>query len=103
MNVETRRLTPIRAELRKSRTCIAEGVTVNAYAPVLEMCRELVGRGHNPARPLRAYRGDVLCLKLSSIGWGAQYTVRDNNCGTPTLHRRQATGESAATTSQAAE
>ena len=73
-------VTVIRAELIGSRKCTALGITVEAYAPVLEMCRELVGRGHNPARPLHAYRDDVLCLTVSSIGWGAQYTVKDRIC-----------------------
>ena len=28
--------------------------------------------------PLEAYRGDTLCLKVRTIGEGAQYTVKDS-------------------------
>jgi hypothetical protein len=33
--------------------------------------------------------GDILCLKVSSIGWGARFVVKDSHSGTPTLQRRQ--------------
>jgi hypothetical protein len=78
---------PIRAALSGSDRCAAEGLTATAAAPMLALCRMLVTAGHDPARPLHAYRGDVLCLRVSSIGWGARRTVRDNSCGTPTLAR----------------
>ena len=34
-----------------------------------------------------AYRGDTLALTVTSIGWGARHTVKDNSCGTPSLAR----------------
>ena len=53
------------------------------------MCRELVAAGYDPATPLEAYRGDMLCLRVRSIGEGAKYTVKDNSTGTPALRRYQ--------------
>ena len=37
--------TPIRAELIDSSRCDAEGLNARGYAPVLELCRELVAAG----------------------------------------------------------
>jgi hypothetical protein len=64
-----------------SDTCTAEGITVRAAAPVLAMCRKLIEAGYDPALPLHAYRGDVLCLKIKSIGEGAKWTVADRPSG----------------------
>jgi hypothetical protein len=74
---------PIRATLIGSDRCEAEGHTVGAYAPVLAMCRDLVAAGYGPATRLEAYRGDMLCLKVRSIGEGAKYTVKDSPTGMP--------------------
>ena len=60
--------------------CDAGDHTVRAAAPVLAMCRKLLAAGHDPARPLHAYRGDTLALKVRSIGEGAKLTVKDNSC-----------------------
>jgi hypothetical protein len=80
-------MTPIRAELDKSNRCDAAGYTVTGYVPVLAMCRRLIEAGFDPATPLHAYRGDTLCLTVSSIGWGGKRTVADNRFGTPVLQR----------------
>jgi hypothetical protein len=77
----------IRAEIEEFDICIAEGISVRGSAPVLAMCRKLVEAGYDPATPLHAYRGDTLCLTVTSIGWGAEHTVADNVCGTPVLRR----------------
>jgi hypothetical protein len=82
-------LSVIRAEIDGSDRCEAEGHIVKASAPVLAMCRKLIEAGYDPSRPLHAYRGDTLCLTVSSIGWGARYRVKDNACGTPVLRRYQ--------------
>jgi hypothetical protein len=42
------------------------------------MCRKLIEAGYDPDRPLHAYRGDVLCLKVRSIGEGAKLTVDES-------------------------
>jgi hypothetical protein len=63
----------IRAEIKGENTCTALGITARAEAPVLKLCRLLVAAGHDPCLALHAYRGDVLCLKVSSIGEGARF------------------------------
>jgi hypothetical protein len=44
--------------------------------------------GHDPTTGLEAYRGDVLCLKVRSIGEAAQFEI--NAYGTGFRRRRQA-------------
>ena len=56
-------------------------IDVKAYAPVLAMCRALVAAGRDPMEPLEAYRGDVLCLKVRSIGEGAKLAIKRNGVG----------------------
>jgi hypothetical protein len=68
---------PIRAEIIKSNRCDAEGYTVKASAPVLAMCRKLIEAGYDPTRPLHAYRGSTLCLKVRSIGEGARLECQE--------------------------
>jgi hypothetical protein len=70
----------IRAEIVRN-TCIALGITVHGAAPVLALCRKLVEAGHDPTLPLHAYRGDVLALKIRSIGEGAQLRVSPHGAG----------------------
>jgi hypothetical protein len=72
---------PIHATLTGSNCCQALGTTVRGYAPVLDLCRALVKAGHDPRRPLHSYRGDVLALKVRSIGEGARFTVREDRAG----------------------
>jgi hypothetical protein len=80
-------MTPIRAVLAGSDRCAAEGMTLRANAPVLAMCRALIQAGFDPATPLHAYRGDTLCLTVTSIGWGARHTVREDERVGPFLRR----------------
>jgi hypothetical protein len=71
--------TPIRAELSGADTCSsALGITAKSDAPVLALCRKLVDAGHEPNTPLEAYRGDMLALRVKSIGQGAQLQVNGN-------------------------
>jgi hypothetical protein len=79
--------TAIRAELIGSRTCTAAGITVVDHAPVLSLCRALINAAQDPNRPLHAYRGNKICLRLHSIGQGAQLTVEDDRRGRPRLRR----------------
>jgi hypothetical protein len=79
--------TAIRAELIGSDCCSALGMTARSTAPVLALCRALVTAGKDPNRPLHAYRGDVLCLRVPSIGQAAQFTVEDDRHGKPRLRR----------------
>jgi hypothetical protein len=54
---------------------------VRAYAPVLVICRVLVAAGCDPATPLEAYRGDMLCLRVRSIGEGANLEINGDGVG----------------------
>jgi hypothetical protein len=78
---------PIRAELIGSSRCDPEGLSARGYAPVLDLCRELVAAGFSRACPLEAWRGETLCLRVRSIGEGARLTVEDDWRGTPRLRR----------------
>jgi hypothetical protein len=71
-------MTNIRAEITDADRCEADGFTVRAAAPVLAMCRKLLAAGYDPDRPLHAYRGDVLALKVRAIGEGAKLTVEES-------------------------
>jgi hypothetical protein len=71
----------IRAELVDSDTAIAAGISVTAYAPVLELCRRLIAAGHDPTARLEAYRGPILCLIVRSIGEAADLDVRSGAVG----------------------
>jgi hypothetical protein len=65
----------IRAELSGDDTAAAEGLTAKTNAgPALALCRKLIDAGFDAQRPLHCYRGDRLCLKVTSIGWGAKHT-----------------------------
>jgi hypothetical protein len=77
----------IRAEIVGDHTCMALGVTVVGNAPILQICRQLVEAGHDPERPLQAYRGKTLCLTIASIGIAAEYAVANNRVGTPVFRR----------------
>src|SRR5215469_12081417 len=75
------------AELIGSNTCEAAGSTVVDRAPVLALCRALLAAGEYPSRPLHAYRGEMLCLRVRSIGEGALLTIEDDQHGRPRLRR----------------
>jgi hypothetical protein len=77
----------LRAELGSDDSASALGITVRSPSPVLSMCRALVEAGHDPATPLRAYRGDVVALKIRTIGEGAKLTVEDDSRGKPIFRR----------------
>jgi hypothetical protein len=71
----------VRAELAGDDTCSALGITATSSSPVLALCRKLVDAGHNPATPLEAWRGNVLCLRIHSIGKLARLEVGSGGTG----------------------
>lgn len=71
----------IRAELTGSDTCTALGVGVRANAPVLALCRALVTHGLDPSSPLEAYRGQMLCVRVTSIGAAAELEINAKGTG----------------------
>jgi hypothetical protein len=72
---------PIKGEFSKSNICTAEGLEVKANAPALPMCRKLLQAGFDPERPLHCYRGETLAIKISSIRYGAKYSVSEPSTG----------------------
>ena len=74
---------PIRATLHGSDEGRAEGMVGTGASPVLALCRKLIQAGVDPARPLEAYRGDILCLSVRSIGEAARLTVKTCGNGEP--------------------
>jgi hypothetical protein len=81
---------PVVCQLTGSDGCEFDGIVVKHTAPALAMCRALIDAGYDRERPLEAYRGEMLCLRISSIGHGAKFTVKDNRYGTPALRRYEA-------------
>ncbi len=67
--------------------CTASGITARGHAPVLTLARLLVVAGHHPATQLEVFRGDVLALRVRSIGEAAGLVVEDDRHGRPRLRR----------------
>jgi hypothetical protein len=72
---------PIIAQLSGADAASAAGLTVRSSSPVLALCRKLLERGHHPTTPLQAYRGEVLCLRIRSIGEAAGLEVSGGSAG----------------------
>jgi hypothetical protein len=77
------------------RACTALGITAHGNAPALALCRRLIAIGHHPESALQAYRGDVLCLTVRSLGAGAGLTV-DESKGRVVLYDPVCSGDVAA-------
>ena len=73
----------LHAEITSSTTARAAGFSARGASPVLALCRKLLAAGIDPARPLHAYRGEVLCLLVRSIAEGARLTVAEGSRDTP--------------------
>src|SRR5215472_12702791 len=72
---------PIIAQFVESNRCSAEGLEVRANAPGLAMCRKLLEAGYDPDRKLHCFRGETLAMKISSIAYGARYSVSEPSIG----------------------
>jgi hypothetical protein len=48
---------------------------------LLALCCELIEAGHDPAAPLEVYRGEMLSLRVRSIGEGAGLEVNGKGTG----------------------
>lgn len=70
---------PIHADVTSSDRCSAEGFTVRGSSPVLAICRRLVAAGFDTGRSLIAFRGEMVCLVIRSIGEGAALTIDEHN------------------------
>jgi hypothetical protein len=87
-SIEIGPIKPTACQFEGDDTCRTADFEVRGYAPALDMCRRLLAEGFDPATPLEVYRGDVLCLRISSIGYGAGLCVRDSLIGRPMFARR---------------
>jgi hypothetical protein len=75
----------IRAELFGADCCKGLGIEARGAAPVLALCRKLVEAGINRALAVEAYRRDILCLRIRSIGEGAGLRVATHGAGFESL------------------
>jgi hypothetical protein len=83
--------TPVVCRIFGSDHCEVDDLVVRHSAPVLAMCRALIDADYDPERPIEAYRGDVLSLRVSSIGYGAKFTIEESRSGgAPVLRRYKA-------------
>ncbi len=71
----------IYADLSNDDVCEALGITIKSPSPLLDLCRALVEAGCDPSTPLEAYRGDVLCLRIRSIGEAAKLEIGSDGVG----------------------
>lgn len=76
----------IRGELEDSRRCTALGLTVDAYAPVCALARQLIRAGYDPGRTLEIYRGATLCFRVR-LAVAARLTVKDGKDGRPRFEK----------------
>jgi hypothetical protein len=72
---------PVLGQMIGSDKATAAGITVRGPVPVLGLCRALLASGVDPNRPLHIYRGDVLALKVRTIGENAKLSVREDRAG----------------------
>jgi hypothetical protein len=72
--------TTLHAQLVRSDTAVAAGITARGTSPVLLLCRKLLAVGHDPATPMQVWRGNTLCLSIRSIDAAAG--LRVNTHGT---------------------
>ena len=89
----------IRAKLIGSDACNALGIVAHGNTLVLASCRKLIDTGIDPATTLQAYRGDMLCLVVHSIGEAAGLRVNPHgtgfvkaDCACPTASRQNGRG-----------
>jgi hypothetical protein len=73
----------ISATLIGANRCDALGITATDHAPVLSLCRQLLGQGVDPDTALTVYRRGILALKIRSIGEAARLTVKSTGNGRP--------------------
>src|SRR6476619_1028281 len=71
----------VRAEIINSGECSAEGYTALGGSPVFALCRKLIEAGFDPERPLFAYRGVTMALRIRSIGEAATLEINGHGSG----------------------
>ena len=56
-------------------------MTGHGKRPILNLCRQLLAAGFDPARPLDVYRGAMLALRVRSIGEAAELEINSGGSG----------------------
>jgi Fe2+ transport system protein FeoA len=72
---------PVRAELIRSDTCAAVGISVRGTSPVLALCRSLLSAGLNPDSSLEVFRNGILAVRVRSIREGAALEISAKGVG----------------------
>jgi hypothetical protein len=67
----------MRVEIVKD-SYVCDGITAGT---LFALCEKLIAAGHDPATALEAWRGEMLCLKVRSIGEGARLRVSPHGTG----------------------
>ena len=76
-------------QLSSDSIASALGITVQSPSPILALCRQLVASStYASSAPLEAYRGDILCLRVRSIGEAAQLQMGTTGSGSPRFRAR---------------
>jgi hypothetical protein len=75
-----------------ANTVRAGTMTVCSSSPILELARQLLAAGYDPATPLEVHRGDILALCVRSIGEAASLEINGHGNG----FRRHRTARAAA-------
>jgi hypothetical protein len=75
---------PITARLIGSGTATANGIEAPG---VFDLCRRLLAAGADPAASLVCWRGNIVALRITSIGAGAKYTIRETSNDGPRVVR----------------
>jgi hypothetical protein len=71
----------IHAQLSSDTIARSCGIEIKSPSPVLALCRRLLDEGCQSSAPLEAYRSDVLCLHVRSIGEAAALKVGGEGIG----------------------
>jgi len=53
------------------------------HSPSFDYCRKVLAEGANPDESLEVYRGEQLAYTVSSIGWGATKSIKEDKYHSP--------------------
>lgn len=57
--------------------------------PICPLARKMVSDGHDPARPVKVFRGETLCFSVVSLGWWASKQCRESVWAEPKVYDYQ--------------
>jgi len=71
----------LHADLIGGDMATALDITANSSSPVISLCKKLIEAGFDPTSPLECWRGDVLCVRIRSIGETAEFEINSHGSG----------------------